>query len=82
MGLAFVVNLLEQTQSDSQLKLEIEVIEKRDLQFTHGQKIIVLNDPIKTNGISWDVFCQRNFYPEKLLEIDKDGNLLIDHIIP
>lgn len=67
VGLAYIANLIT-LATDNKILYEIHVIEKRDLNFIRGQKIIVLNNPTG-NGMRWDEFCLKLFIRIKILAL-------------
>lgn len=69
MGLACLVELLIRAHAHSDVSFEINVIEKRDLNFTRGQKIIMAKDESENKGISWIDFCKRSFFLEQKLQL-------------
>jgi len=82
IGLAFIIAVLTKEKHRPNLRLNIDVIEKRDLNFIRGQKIILTQDESPVNGITWFNFCHNNFFPDSDLQLDIQGNLLIDGAIP
>lgn len=81
-GLAFLNELLEEAKKNPKQPYEIHVVEKRDLDFTRGQKVIVLSDPTSNTGIRWDDFCVEHFFPKEKLTLDHNANLLVNGKIP
>lgn len=94
-GLAFLSELLYQAQQSPEQQFEIDVIEKRNLQFTRVQKIILnpgaLDEDQNQNNLwgrfykentFWHDFCRQLFFPNAELRLDEKGNLLVNEKIP
>lgn len=82
VGLASLVDLLARVRVTPDVFFEITMIEKRTLRFTRGQKIILIDDESINQGINWIDFCEKNFFPTKLLKLTQKGELLVDDVIP
>lgn len=81
-GLSSIISIIKRASAHPNVHFEIDVIEKRDLNFNRGQKIIMIDDPTDNKGLNWCDFCMRVFYPGKSLALNSKGDLLVDGKIP
>lgn len=84
VGLFSLVEIISKARDQAEIFFEIDVVEKRDLNFSRAQKIIMIKDRYICDGssISLDVFCERRFFPDKSLKLNSDGDLLVNGKIP
>jgi len=82
VGLAFIIGLIKEAKDNPRQQYHIDVIEKRDLHFKRGQKLIIQSDQTPVRGTRWDDFCLRVFFKNQSLTFDRKNNLLVDGKIP